>query len=153
MLPYATASTLSYVSDFIYPPPSAGANLPYTTDIDRAALLTSEVVITCNTYLLALAYKNATYNYLFDVPPALHGSDLDYTFGPDSSTQSQQIQLAIQNYVTQFTEVGNPNKAGQPAFQMYGSSNQVLDLAPGAIAMVDDPAASKRCLMLQQRIL
>ena len=152
-MPYATASTRSYVSNVIYPPPSAGANLPYTTDLDRAALLTSEVVITCTTYLLALAYNNSTYNYLFNVPPALHGSDLDYTFGPDASTQSPQIQLALQNYITQFAEAGNPNKPAQPPFQMYGSANRVLNLAPGAIAMIDDPAASERCRLLQQRVL
>ena len=151
LLPAASPSTLSDISTNIYPPPSASGNLPYTTDLDRAALLTAEVVITCNTYLLALAYLNTTYNYLFDVYPALHGSDLDYTFGPDSSTQSPKIQRAIQTYVTQFAETGNPNKDGQPSFHMYGSASQVLDLAPGEIEMKLDPAASNRCLMLQKK--
>ena len=151
IFPGASPATVSYITNTIYPPPGSAA-LPYKTDLDRAALITSDVVLTCNTYLLALAYQNNTYNYLFNIPPALHGGDLHYTFGPDSSTTSDQIRLAIQDYVTSFVLKGNPNRAGQPDFPMYGSANQVLDLAPRAIEPKPDPAASDRCLMLQKKV-
>jgi len=87
IFPGASPATVSYSTNTIYPPPGSAA-LPYKTDLDRAALITSDVVLTCNTYLLAVAYQNYTYNYLFGIPPALHGGDLHYTLGPDLSTTS-----------------------------------------------------------------
>ncbi|KAL8701999.1 MAG: hypothetical protein Q9201_004621 [Fulgogasparrea decipioides] len=101
LFPAGSAATISYITDTIYPPPSDAA-APYRNNLDRAALITGDVVITCNTYLVALAYENKTYNHLFDVSPGLHGDDLHYTFGPDQSTKSDQIRVAIQDYVTSF---------------------------------------------------
>ncbi|KAI4255291.1 MAG: hypothetical protein L6R42_006809, partial [Xanthoria sp. 1 TBL-2021] len=86
LFPAASLDAVSYITNTIYPPPKS-ARLPYETSFDRAVLVTSDVVITCNTYLLARAYQNKTYNYLFDAPPGLHGDDLHYTFGPDSSVR------------------------------------------------------------------
>ena len=151
LFPAADPPTVSYITNTIYPP-LGGAALPYTTNLDRAALLTGDVVITCNTYLLALAYENKTYNYLFDIDPGLHGDDLHYTFGPDASTKSDQVRLAIQDYITSFAMTGNPNRAQQPIFPMYGSANQVLDLTSLTLAPKPDPAASERCLMLQKSV-
>ncbi|KAL9596055.1 MAG: hypothetical protein Q9179_004754 [Wetmoreana sp. 5 TL-2023] len=149
LFPAGSAATISYITDTIYPPPSDAA-APYRNNLDRAALITGDVVITCNTYLVALAYENKTYNHLFDVSPGLHGDDLHYTFGPDQSTKSDQIRVAIQDYVTSFAATGNPNSVKQPIFQMYGRTNQVLALAPGSMAGKPDPAASNRCLLLQK---
>ena len=147
-----TRSNLAYLSRTVYPPPSPLTAPSYTSHLDRAALLISDVVINCNAYLLALAYANQTFNYLFDVGPGLHGDDLHYTFGPDSSTKNLPVQNALQNYVMQFAATGNPNKRGLPRFAWYGPRSEVLDLKPGDFSMRVDPAASDRCLVLQQKV-
>ena len=144
-------SVISYITHTIYPPLGT-PTVPYTTEVERAALFAGEVIITCNTYLLGLAYQNRTYNYLFDVPPAIHGDDLDYTFGPDSSTTDEGIRILLQDYVTTFAETGSPNRAGLPSFDMYGNGTRVLDLSPGSVSMRLDPAASVRCLQLRDHV-
>ncbi|KAL9011347.1 MAG: hypothetical protein Q9173_003798 [Seirophora scorigena] len=148
LFPGAIPAALAPLAASIYPPPSS--TLPYTTNLDRAALMTSDVVITCNTYLLALAAHNATRNYLFDVPPALHGDDLHYTFGPDPATRSPAIQLALQSYIARFAQTGDPNGAGAgPLFAPYGPHNEILRLSPNGFEQTLDPAASDRCLKLR----
>ncbi|KAI4187920.1 MAG: hypothetical protein L6R41_002495 [Letrouitia leprolyta] len=94
LFPKATQSLRLSLYTSIYPPIVSSPEPPYENDLDRAALVTSDVLITCNTYLLALGYDNATYNYLFNVFPGLHGGDdLHYTFGPDASTKSPTYSL------------------------------------------------------------
>lgn len=84
LVPAASSASISCIIDIIYPPPSSNvAALSYQTNLDRAALLTSDVVFTFNANLLALAYQNKMYNYLFDVPRGLYGDDLHYTGGSD----------------------------------------------------------------------
>ncbi|KAL9597711.1 MAG: hypothetical protein Q9219_004968 [cf. Caloplaca sp. 3 TL-2023] len=151
LFPAATAATVSYIANTTYSPPDRTVT-PYRNSLDRAALITSDVVINCNTYLLALAYQNRTYNYFFDVPPGLHGDDLHYTFGPDASTKSDQIRVAIQDFVTSFAATGDPKSSKQPRFERYRSTNQVLVLAPGSTGRRPDPAASNRCLMFQKNV-
>ncbi|KAL8893884.1 MAG: hypothetical protein Q9192_004823 [Flavoplaca navasiana] len=151
LFPDASPATLSSIYTTIYPPVRSIPELSYNDDLDRAALMTSEVLVTCNTYLLALAYRNATYNYLFDVFPGLHGDDLHYTFGPDPSTRSPEVQLAIQSYITRFSQTGDPNGNGQPTFRRYGGGNEVLRLSTDEFEGILDPAASKRCFLLRDR--
>ncbi|KAL8761586.1 MAG: hypothetical protein Q9184_002294 [Pyrenodesmia sp. 2 TL-2023] len=151
LFPGAPPAVLTSVYTSVYPPVRSGPDLPYSNDLERAALMTSEVLVTCNTYLLALAYGNSTYNYLFNVFPGLHGDDLHYTFGPDPSTKSREVQLAIQSYITQFSQTGDPNGKGQPPFRRYGSRNEILSLNPARVEGILDPAASQRCLLLRER--
>lgn len=68
LLPGATPSTLSDISTNIYPPPSASANLPYTTDLDWAALLTAEVMITIYTFLPLPICTRLTTIFLMCIP-------------------------------------------------------------------------------------
>ncbi|KAL9607752.1 MAG: hypothetical protein Q9167_007364 [Letrouitia subvulpina] len=152
LFPEVDPAVSSYISTHVYPPVASAPGLPYSNDFDRAALMTSEVLITCHTYFLASAYANETYNYLFDVFPGLHGDDLHYTFGPDSFTKSPEIRIAIQSYITRFTENSDPNGNEQPVFSKYGSRNQVLDLSPGKVGGLLDSAASKRCLQLRKKV-
>ncbi|KAI4274962.1 MAG: hypothetical protein L6R38_005995 [Xanthoria sp. 2 TBL-2021] len=151
LFPAASLDAVSYITNTVYPPPKS-ARVPYETNFDRAVLVTSDVVITCNTYLLARAYQNKTYNYLFNVPPGLHGDDLHYTFGPDSSVKSERVRLAIQDYVMSFTATRSPNSLAQPSFPMYGTANQALNLSPASIEPKPDTAASARCLELQKHV-
>lgn len=145
----------------------------YTTNLERAALLTSELAFTCNTVYLARAAANVTYNYLFDVPPALHGSDLAYTFGSASSNAAdvvQSVRVSLQEYLTNFTQFGDPNggasrrtttrrpsvvdggKGVETRFWRYGREGMVLRLGIDTFEMVADPAANGRCQWLQQAL-
>lgn len=152
LFPAVADTVILYITDTIYPPPGT-PQVPYKTDIDRATLFTSELSIACNAYFLGLAYRNEMYNYLFDVPPAIHGDDLHYTLGPDPSTQDQSIRRLLQDYLTTFAETGNPNRAGRPTFDTYGSGTRVLDLFPEHVKMIPDPAAvSDRCLQLREYV-
>lgn len=144
-------SVLSYITHTICPPLGT-PGVPYKIDIDRAVLLAGEVLAACSTYFLDLAYGNRTYNYIFDVPPAIHGDDLHYTFGPDPSTKDQGVRVLLQDYITTFAEMGNPNRTGLPSFDMYGSRNRILDLFPGSVSMRPDSSASDRCLQLQKQV-
>ncbi|KAL9030595.1 MAG: hypothetical protein Q9196_001301 [Gyalolechia fulgens] len=153
LFPKADEAALSPLYSSIYPPVGSSPSVPYANDLDRAALMTSEVLVTCSTYLLALASGNATYNYLFNVFPALHGDDLHYTFGPDASTKSPEVQLALQRYITQFAQTGDPNGNDRRMFNQYGSGNEVLNLDPASFGSIMDPAASERCLLLRENSL
>lgn len=151
LFPVVANSVLSYITLTIYPPLGT-PGVPYKTDIDRAVLLTGEVLAACSTYSLDLACGNRTYNYIFDVPPAIYGDDLHYNFGPDPSTKDQGVRVLLQDYVTTFAETGNPNGPGVPSFDMYGSHNRILDLFPGSVPMRPDPSAWDRSLQLQEQV-
>lgn len=151
LFPAASDFSISSITDTIYPPPGR-TNVPYSTNIDRAALFTGDVIINCNSYLTALAYGNQTYNYLFDIPPALHGDDLHYTFGPDSSTKDERTRSLMQSYFALFSNFGIPNRDGIPYFERYGVESHVLDFGPTGAAMEIDPAASDRCMELLKRV-
>lgn len=157
--PSASQAVLDYISTTLYPPPGPRTSTLYTTDLQRAALLISELAFTCNTVCLARAVDNRSFNYLFDVPPALHGSDLAYTFGSAQSAAGvvQSVRVALQQFVASFTLYGDPNGRGRPnnggtRFQRYGSEAQVDRLQPATFEMVPDPAANERCQYLQQAL-
>ena len=104
-----------YITETLYPPVFDGSQAQnYTDQIARAAALSSELVFTCNTRYLNKAYGNNTYAYYFTVPPALHGQDVAYSFynGPSESVVSDEIAIALQEYITHWAATGNPNQAG-----------------------------------------
>jgi carboxylesterase type B len=151
--PAMTDTLAAYVEDVLYPPVFDGSQ-PYTNDLDRAILLNSDILISCNTFYLDTAFHNETYAYLFDVPPAIHGVDLSYTFytGPFGASYNTPlfnttIAVVLQDYVTSFATNGKPvtEVAGVPAFSRYGQNGQVLKLSSAGITNTKDPAANQRC--------
>ncbi|KAK3677426.1 hypothetical protein LTR78_002964 [Recurvomyces mirabilis] len=141
-------STLDYITNTLYPPVFDGSQaMGYTNQIARAAAATSELIFTCNTFYLNKAYGNNTHAYFFTVPPALHGSDVPYTYynGPSASVLNSQIAIALQEYITSFAETGNPNEQGVPYFVMYGQNATVQNLNITGISEVMDPTANARC--------
>ncbi|KAI9716644.1 MAG: hypothetical protein M1812_005182 [Candelaria pacifica] len=139
---------LAYITEVLYPDKSP----LYNTTLSRAALITSESSFSCNTNYLARAYDNATYNYLFTVPPALHGNDIPYTFfnGPSVSVANATVATALQTYIGQFVKNGVPAGGdGLPPLERYGDG-VVLDLGNHGFITEADPADNDRCLWWQQ---
>ena len=153
LFPTMTDSLAAYVEDVLYPPVFDGSQ-PYANNLDRAVLLNSDILISCNTFYLDTAFHNETYAYLFDVPPAVHGADLPYTFhtGPFGASYNNflfntTIAEILQDYVTSFATNGKPvtDVAGVPASSMYGQNGQVLELSSTGIRNTRDPATNQRC--------
>lgn len=158
--PSAAPDVVDYITRTLYPP--VGNSTLYKSDIERAALLSSEAFFTCNDFALNRASENDSYRYLFAVPPGLHGQDVGYTyydpaarsnesddsilyrlFGPVNET----LALVLQDYITSFAASGVPESAvdGLEAFGVYGRNASVVRLDKGGIEEVRDPAANERC--------
>jgi carboxylesterase type B len=158
--PAAPPGVGRYILEELYPPPSPNNTLPYTDNIGRAAFLTAEAFFTCNTNYLSRAFDNATYDYLFSVPPAIHGQDIPYTFygtGSNLTNSSafpvpvnQTIAVALQNYITDFAQTGSPNGEGVPQFDLYGPQAQVLNLGQDGFTKIKDQTANERCAWWQK---
>ncbi|KAI9703738.1 MAG: hypothetical protein M1836_007508 [Candelina mexicana] len=146
--PLIQPEQLAYITNVLYPEDSP----LYNTSLDRAALIASEATFSCNTNYLARAYNNATYNYLFTVPPGFHGYDIPYTFfnGPSQSVANITVATALQTYISQFVRIGIPAGGnGLPPMEQYGDG-VVLDLGNKGFVIEADPANTERCLWWQQ---
>ncbi|KAI9885339.1 MAG: hypothetical protein M1823_002848 [Watsoniomyces obsoletus] len=154
-LPSASSETIDFIAKTLYPPTFDGS-AGYKDQIMRTASTLADLGVSCNTNYLGRAYGNNTYNYLFSVPPALHGQDTPYTFynGPNPLVSSEPVAVALQNYITSFAMSGSPNEEGVPVFNLYGKENEVQSLngdqTNAKIEEVKDPAADERCSWWQQ---
>ena len=137
----AWPSVLNYITNTLYP------SSAFPNQIARTAKFLSEMAFTCNTYYLNKAFDNCTYAYYFTVSPALHGLDIPYTYfnGPNPSVLSEDVAIALQEYITRWAETGNPNEAGVPFFPLYGDNSTVQNLNITGISQVRDPTANWRC--------
>lgn len=153
--PYAPQSSLDYISTTLYPAVFDGS-YPYTTQYQRASLIVSEGVFTCNTNYLSTAYHNETYSYLFAVPPAFHGLDVSYTYydggalSPPLGVTNRTVAIALQEFITSFAAGGHPEADGIRKFDMYGENANVLRLKTTGIDEVRDDNANARCAWWQK---
>jgi carboxylesterase type B len=154
--PYTAQSVLDDFFENIYPPDFSGAH-GYYNEEERFIQATADYAVVCNTYYIAKAYNNETYNYIFSMPPALHGLDVPYTFynkGSSPDLVGETNALDMQTYITNFVRSGDPNKPNKrgPNFPVYGDDAQVLRIEiPGDIQEVDDTPRS-RCNWWQQAL-
>lgn len=160
ILPQASNDTISYIANVLYPPVYTGA-YGYKDNIQRADLVITEFIFTCNTFYLDLAYNNKTYAYIFDVPPALHGMDVAYTYyngngAPGGSVANATVAEAMQYWFTSFAKTGVPTAPGivaggvVPQFVQYGPNARVELLQATNISIAMDDAANSRCRWWQQ---
>lgn len=154
----APQSSINYIVNTLYPPIFDGS-LGYTNNFQRASLIISEGVFTCNTNYLSRAYGNETYSYLFAIPPAIHGQDVPYTYydGGAISTgftgvTNATIAIALQEFITSFAETGVPDATGIKQFNMYGPDANVLELNVTGIEEVRDSNANARCAWWQKAL-
>ena len=148
-------SSETYITETLYPPIFDGSK-GYTNEVGRVSLAIAESTFSCNTNYLARAYKNNTHNYLFSVPPGIHGEDVPYTFfngAPGAAAASviaPKTATALQEYITSFVINGRPSGPQLPDFPVYGSGAEVQDLNATSVMEIKDPAANERCLWWQK---
>ena len=149
--PTITDATIQYISKTLYPPVFDGS-LGYTTQTVRSDLLITEAFFTCSTNYLARAYGDQTFNYIFSVPPSLHGDDIPYTYfnGPNAAVKNDTLAVIMQEYFTNFAITGNPNGPGLPYFHTYGGDSVAQNLGLTTIGPIQDNAANPRCLWWQK---
>ncbi|THY03363.1 carboxylesterase family protein-like protein [Aureobasidium pullulans] len=145
---------LSYCLDVLYPPTFDGSH-GYNTQIERGVKFASDWLIYINSFSLSTAQNNHTHLYHFDVYPALHGSDLAYTFynGGGQTTagvSNVTIAYALQDYILAYVKTGNPNAVDLPDFPLYGPSAQALRVSSEGINEIQDPAANVRSSWFQK---
>lgn len=157
--PYIPEPSLQYIVKTLYPPVLDGT-YGYTTQFERSDKIVSEAIFTCNTFFLGKAYKNETYSYLFNLPPALHGQDVAYTFYDGSGVspsplgvKNTTVAVAMQEWFTSFAMNGKPVAPGIREFRMYGPDANVLELAATSINEIIDPNANERCNWWQKGLV
>jgi hypothetical protein len=90
IFPTANTSTVSYITDALYPPIFNGSQR-YASAIERTWIAISDFLAGYNANILTSNLKPG-YAYLFSVPPALHGGDVPNTFfNVDTSTTDEGL--------------------------------------------------------------
>ncbi|KAL8849807.1 MAG: hypothetical protein Q9221_005223 [Calogaya cf. arnoldii] len=150
--PSINPSVANRVRNELYPPPSD--NTTYSDSIGRTSLTIAESTFVCNTVYLERAFGNQTYTYLFSIPPALHGDDIDYTFfnGPNDEVKSAATAVALQVYITSFAATGMPSGPSLPQFPLYRNDSRIINLNATSITEMTDPIAKERCLFWQKAL-
>lgn len=150
--PGISAEIKTYITKTLYPAVYDGS-MPYTNGLDRTIFIVTENIFTCNTNQLARAFGNYTYAYQFEVPPALHGFDVGYTFYNGGSSNISTIPPLIapladvlQGYITNFAQTGNPNGIALPHFPMYQSNGTEVGLNVTVNSYMKDPTNNPRCV-------
>jgi carboxylesterase type B len=136
----------------LYPPVYDGSR-GYTSLSQRYKLVLSELLFTSNhNAMLQAAMRNGrdAFGYCFSIPPAIHGSDLSYTFHPSmGEVLSRHTAELIQAAIASFTKTGNPNATGtDTTFPVYDSRALMLDLNL-ATSVIKDPSDNDRCAFQQ----
>ncbi|KAL8751736.1 MAG: hypothetical protein Q9184_005972, partial [Pyrenodesmia sp. 2 TL-2023] len=144
--PSAPTSIRQQIINQIYPPVYNGS-FPYTTPQQRSNLAVSEYLINCNTISVAEAYGNQTWNYLFGVPPAIHGQDLAYTYNPNVPTPGfyPSVAASMQAYLVNFVLTGNPNGNGLPSWPVYGPDAAAINFTVPGVMRTRSDSANSRC--------
>ncbi|CAL3968307.1 hypothetical protein PZA11_006736 [Diplocarpon coronariae] len=154
-----------YILNTLYPDDLSG-KYGYRDPIARADYIISEALFSCNAQYLAQAFsaegRNAASSYLFNVPPALHGEDVAYTFfeGPATAVKNETLARIMQSYFTNFAIGGDPNGPGLPQFGKYaeqtapgGSANgAVLELGMNYTTMRASELPVERCNWWQKAL-
>ena len=155
--PSIPPQSLNYILNVLYPAVFDGT-YGYRSNLERLFLLIGESSFTCNTNYISKAYNNQTYNYEFEVPPALHGFDVAYTFYNGQGTNISAglfapVAEAHQAYITNFVKTGNPNGVGVPSFPMQGMNASMNGLNVTGIMTKRDPTSNPRCAWWQKALL
>lgn len=154
--PGASQQVLDYIVETLYPAVYDGSQ-PYSTPLERTIRITSDSAFVCNTNYINKAFKNQTYAYEFQVPPALHGLDVAYTFYQGQGTNLSAGLIApvaevMQGYITNFVKNGNPNGPGLPNFPVQGANSSMQGINATYIQPQMDDTANARCAWWQKAL-
>ncbi|GKT46605.1 carboxylesterase patB [Colletotrichum spaethianum] len=147
LLPEASDEVIDYVTTKLYPAVYDGT-YPWKTPLERTSKTIAESWFICNNHFLNKALDGNAFNYVFDVPPGWHGTDIPYTFFNNETSSNgfplnASIANTLQAYLTTFTKTGSPNVAGLPNIPLYGADAAVLSLYNKTLIV--DMAARARC--------
>lgn len=147
-----TPSDMEYISQTLYPPIYDGTQ-NYTDAFTRTAKVVAEVSIECNTFYVDAAFDGRGYAYVFAVPPATHGQDVDFTFHVGKANDSQsRIAVEMQKYFVNFAEVGNPNGRDLEAWETFGDGAVKMFNVTGHGSMSVDRGLEERCRWWQDHL-
>jgi carboxylesterase type B len=157
--PYIRPNVTEYISKVLYPAKYDGT-YGYTTPLERAAFLISELIFVCNTDYINRAYHGQTYAYEFSIPPAAHGQDVLYTFynngsnGLSSSIDGLTVTNVtvaeiLQDYYTSFVQTGTPKSSLGPKFPRHGLGGQLMNIGNATIQPIRDTSNNPRCRFWQ----
>lgn len=152
LLPPLPPSALQYAATTLYPPVYNGSH-GYTTPFQRTSVAIDDMFIRCQNRHLSQTFRNSSYAYIFNVPPALHGQDLDYIFYNPEHPQGRLPGLplnattaqTLQDYILSFVASGTPRSTLGPVIPRYGPAERVLDVGMHNLTVVRDPADEQRC--------
>jgi carboxylesterase type B len=148
-LPTIQPGAIKYIANSLYPPTFDGSE-GYADQLWRTVITTQDIIFLCNGMAFTEAFGDKTYNYMFAVPPALHGTDVVYTFytsgGIETGVQNPTIAQAMQKYFTSFVIDGEPLLNGTQSAPMYGSDgNMVVFNITGVDVQKESTWQGERC--------
>lgn len=144
---------LNYVLNTLYPAVYDGSH-PYETSVDRNILMANEMYFAAaHQALLQATIHRGTevHAWEFSVPPAIHGSDIAYTFYDGAAGIDPHVASIMQHAIAGFAKCGEPD-AGQLgfAFPRYGKQATTVSLDINSSVTISDPTWNNRTLWLAQ---
>ncbi|KIX00319.1 uncharacterized protein Z518_10458 [Rhinocladiella mackenziei CBS 650.93] len=154
MFPGIVQPVVDYITDTLYPPVYDGSQ-PYHSALERTLLMVQEAIFACSTSYLHKAFGNNTWSYEFQVPPGLHGADIQYTYYNGQGTNLTAGMIApvaelLQGYLVNFAKKGNPNGPGLPFFPMQGKNSSMNAINATYVRQERDDMANQRCYWWQK---
>ncbi|KAL7957345.1 Alpha/Beta hydrolase protein [Trichoderma compactum] len=87
----------------------------------------------------------------FEVPPAIHGSDLVYTFYDGAADVDPHVASTMQHAIAGFVKCGEPDAGPLGfAFPRYGKQATTVNLDINSSVTISDPMWNNRTLWLAQ---
>ncbi|EHK46828.1 hypothetical protein TRIATDRAFT_194942 [Trichoderma atroviride IMI 206040] len=143
LFPLVPKEKFIFMVESLYPPIYDGS-YPYTSDVQRAVLMTNEFFFAAAQQTLlqeTIHHGTAVYAYEFAVPPAIHGSDIPYTFydGPTPNVDAS-VATTIQHAIAGFAKNGMPDTRPLSigSWPRYGSNATTLNLNVNASVVYSD---------------
>ncbi|KAA8645634.1 hypothetical protein EYZ11_003494 [Aspergillus tanneri] len=116
----------------------------------------TDIVYACNAQAISKAYARTAQRYVFSVPPATHGMDVDYYFYKDNaSTPVSSVPIArqFQSELLSFAkeDIGKRNSTRWP---LYSTGSKIANVTlDGLKATVDPWATKKNCDIIFEIIM
>ncbi|KAL2869050.1 Alpha/Beta hydrolase protein [Aspergillus lucknowensis] len=150
LLPGATDRTVQRIRD-LYPYPDS--------EIQAVAVdWTTDAVFACNAQAAARAYADRGHRYVFSVPPATHGLDLNYLFyrSQDQTTMAiEALAREFQSKTLDFIRGQNcASGGGVEDWPVYGKGFSTANITErGFVTAVDPWATRKNCDLIFDLIM
>lgn len=133
LFPLVPKEKFIFMVESLYPSIYNGS-YPYTSDVERAVLMMNEFFFAAAQQTLlqeTIYHGTAVYAYEFAVPPAIHGSDIPYTFYNGLTPNvDASVAVIIQHAIAAFAKNGVPDKKplSMGSWPRYGSNATTLNL-------------------------